>query len=169
LYLASQDLQRAREALSENIQLLAKEGANDQLVDTYRLLGEIALAMGDMELAKACAERIQSLTVSLSENTRDLSTIQRGEFWRFRGMLATALGEWEAAARFLKTGEKIFQSLGSRFHQGRAAFQLGVLAEAQGDQRTAQLRFREAVLLFRSVGARLEQQRAEEAFQRQFN
>jgi len=167
LYLVEKDWDKSRQVLSETIGFLIMEGSKDQLVDTYRLLGEAHLAMGDTAQAKACVDKIQSLTISFSENTRDLSSIQRGEFWRFCGMLATAQGEWESASRYLKTSDKIFQGMNSRLHQGRVAYQLGALAEAQGDRRTAQLRYREAALLFRSVGARLEQQRSEEATSRQ--
>jgi predicted ATPase len=166
LHLKSQAWDKARQTLVEAAHILSELGTRDQLVDTYTLLGEAALSAGDLAGAQACLEKIQGLSISLADDTRELSTVQRGEFWRFRGMLATQLGEWESASQYLNISEKIFQSLGSRLHQGRAAYQLGCLAEARGEARAARLRYREAALLFRSVGARLEQKRAEEAYQR---
>lgn len=166
LHLKSRAWDEARNALSEAAQILSELGTRDQLVDTYTLLGEAALGAGDLDAAQSCMDKIQNLSISLADDTRELSTVQRGEFWRFRGMLAIHQGEWESATQYLKISEKIFQSLNSRLHQGRAAYQLGVLAEVQGDVRTARLRYREAALLFRSVGARLDQKGAEEAYQR---
>jgi predicted ATPase/class 3 adenylate cyclase len=163
MHLAAQEWAQAAEVLSQAARLLAQMGANDQLVDTYRLLGEASLGADRLAEAQDYAAKAQALTSNLSSSTQELSTVQRGESWRFRGMLAGHLGDWDTALRYLKESEKIFQALGSRLYQGRAAYQLGALAEAQGDHRAAQLRYREAALLFRSVGARLDEQRAEAA------
>ncbi len=167
MHLAAQDWDKAATVLSQASRLLAQMGANDQLVDTYRLLGEAALGAGRLAETQDYAAKVQALTSNLGSSTQELSTVQRGEYWRFRGMLAAHLGDWETAERYLKESEKIFQALGSRLYQGRAAYQLGALAEAQGDRRAAQLRYREAARLFRSVGARLDEQRAEQASLRQ--
>lgn len=166
MYLAARDWEQARLVLRETAKRVEELGAYNQLLDTLRLLGEAALGANDLVEAQACASRIQSLTLGLGEQTTQLSSVQRGEFWRFRGMLALHAGDYETSQNYLRESERIFQALGSRLYQGRAAMQLGALAEAQGDRRAAQLRYREAALLFRSSGAKLEEHHAQEAAHR---
>lgn len=167
LYLAARDWDRAIEALRQFLEQVSAIGAKDQLLDTYRLLGEAALGKGDLEAAAGWAQKAEQWVASLENEVSELSAVQRGELRRFLGMLAAQQKDWDAAKAHLQASETIFQKLKSRLYQGRVAFQFGVLAEAQGQRLTAQLRFREAALLFQSVGARLEQKRAEDARGRQ--
>jgi predicted ATPase len=167
MHLEAQKWEAARKSLREAVFIFESLGAHDQLIDTYRLLGEAALGIGNINEGQSCADSIQAMTVSLNDGTRELSSIQRGEFWRFRGMLATHQGDWDSAAHFLNESEQIFRVLGVRLYQGRAAMQLGRLAETRGDMYTALHRYREAELLFRSVGASAAEERSHRAAQRQ--
>jgi predicted ATPase/class 3 adenylate cyclase len=163
MYMAARDWSSARKALLETAGILSELRAHDQLVDTYRLLGEVALGEGDLAEARACSEKIQNLTISLGDGTTELSTVQRGEFWRFRGLLAARLREFESAQRFLEESRKIFDVLGSRLYRGRAAKALGELAEARQDADNARRYFAEAADLFKNVGASLEESHSREA------
>jgi tetratricopeptide (TPR) repeat protein len=133
-------------------------------LDTYRLLGEAALGMGDLHAAREWSEKAQGLILTFSSEVDELSAVQRGELRRFRGMLALQEGDWERAGKYLLESEAIFMKLRSRWYQGRIAYQLGALAQAQGDRRSARLRYREAAMLFQSIGAKLEARRTEEAY-----
>ena len=166
-YLAEQDWEQTRAVLEEVRPALVELGAHDQLLDTYRLLGEAALGAGDIPAAQQWSQKAQDLLLELGTEVDSLSVIQRGEFRRLQGMLAIKQKDWEAANRYLRESETVFQKLRSRLYQGRVVYQFGALAETQGDRRSARMRFREAALLFQSVGARLEAKRADEAFGRQ--
>jgi tetratricopeptide (TPR) repeat protein len=150
--------------LLETLSPLKELGAHDQLVDTYRLLGEAALGAGDLVEAADWSEKARTLAESLG--TDELSAVQRGELWLFWGTLAFHQADFELARECLNKSSLIFQELKSRLYQGRVSYQSGLMAVAQKDQRSARLRFREAALLFQSVGAKLEEKRAEEAYRR---
>lgn len=163
LHLAAGRWEKAQQVLAEDTAGLSEQAALDELIDTYRLLGEAALGCGDLAAAQGWAQQAEELIASLGNEADELSAIQRGEIRLFRGRLAIQRREWDLAAKALRESETIFQKLRSRLHLGRVSYQLGVLAESMADQRTAQLRFREAALLFQSIGAKLEEQRAEQA------
>lgn len=163
LYLASQEWEKARQVLCETTQALKELGSDDQLVDTYRLLGEAALGSGDLEAAADWSQKARDLVNQFEDKNEKFSAVQRGELWLFWGMLATRTGEYEQARKHLKTSSEVFQNLKSRLYQGKVAYQFGELSKAQQDRTGAQLHYREAALLFQSVGAKLEEKRANEA------
>ena len=168
LHMAEGQWIEAERAFRETAPGFQELGANDQLIDVYRLAGESALGKGDLTGAQNWFAMLQDLLQAFGNQAEELSTMQQGELYRFQGMLAIRARDWERASHYLRESERIFQKLHSRLNQGRTAYQQGALAEAQGDQRTALLRFREAALLFKSVGARLEETQAEKARKRQF-
>jgi len=163
LYLASQEWEKARQVLCETTPALKELGSDDQLVDTYRLLGEAALGAGDLEAAADWSQKARTLINQFENENEKFSAVQRGELWLYWGMLAIRTGEYEQARKCLETSSEIFQDLKSRLYQGKVAYQLGELSKAQQDRRNAQLHYHEAALLFQSVGAGLEEKRANDA------
>lgn len=129
---------------------------SDETLGIYRLLGETALSQGSLPEAEKWAERLLQQAANMK-----VSTEQKGEIARFRGQLAAARREWEAAHQCLRESENIFIEARNRLQMGRAAYQLGRLAEAQQDLPHAQAHYREASLIFRSIGATIEAQHAE--------
>ena len=167
LHLAEREWDKAIEALRETLGGLSELGAHDQLLDTYRLMGEAALGAGDVQAAMNWNGKVNELVDTLEQENQELSAVQHGELRRFQGMLAIHRGEWNTAAKFLRESETIFQKLRSRLYQGKVSYQMGILAEVRREPRVARLRFREAALLFQSVGAKLDARLAEEAAIRQ--
>jgi tetratricopeptide (TPR) repeat protein len=163
LYLASQEWEKARQVLCETTSALKELGSDDQLVDTYRLLGEAALGTGDLDAATDWSQKARDLFEKFDDENEKLSAVQRGELWLYWGMLATRTGEYEQARKSLEISREIFQDLKSRLYQGKVAYQFGELSKAQRDRRAAKLHYREAALLFQSVGAKLEEKRANDA------
>jgi tetratricopeptide (TPR) repeat protein len=166
LHLAAREWAEARAVLNEGARLFEDLGVPDQLLEMRRLLGEVALELGDVNEAGQCHAQASALYAALGSKAARLSTLQRGEYERFRGRLALYRGQWAAAQQLLRTSAEIHQTLGNRFYQGRITFDLGLLAERQGEPQRAQLQYREASLLFRSVGARLDTARADAALAR---
>lgn len=167
LHLAEREWDRAIDALQETLGGLSELGAYDQLLDTYRLMGEAALGAGDLQAAMNWNGKVNELVDILESENQELSAVQHGELRRFQGMLAIHRGEWNTAANFLRESETIFQKLRSRLYQGKVSYQMGILAEVRREPRVARLRFKEAALLFQSVGAKLDAKLAEEAAVRQ--
>ncbi len=163
LHLAAHNWQEAADTLQRTIPELIELSVPDQLLDTYRLLGEAALGSDDLNSAIEWNLKAEKLIATLAEKYEELPSIQRGEWQRYQGMLNIKLGNWEEAQRYLKESEVTFQGLRSRIYMGRVAYQMGILAQVQGDWRAAQLKYREAALQFQSVGARLYEKRANEA------
>ena len=163
LHLANHHWQSAIEALQQTVPELIELNVPDQLLDTYRLLGEASLGANDLDAALAWDRKAKHLIADLDDKYQELPSIQRGEWQRFQGMLEIFREHWNEAHRYLKESEATFQGLRSRFYLGRVAFQMGILAQAQGDWRGAQLKYREAALQFQSVGARLYETQANAA------
>ena len=163
LHLVAHQWQEAVTALQQTIPELIELNVPDQLLDTYRLLGEACLGANDLNAAIEWDHKAESLVAALEDKYEELPSIQRGEWQRFQGMLEIHRENWDEAHRHLKESEATFQGLRSRFYLGRVAYQMGVLAQAQGDWRSAQLKYREAALQFQSVGARLYERQANEA------
>jgi adenylate cyclase len=163
LYLAAHEWEKARQVFNEAAQDLANLGASDQLVITYRQLGEAALGAGDVSEALGWASKAQDLLEETSKDSAGQATLQHGELHRLQGMLAIRLGDLHAAEAHLLEAKAIFENLRSRLEQGRVIYQLGVLAQEQGDVLTARQRYQQAAAAFRGLGARLDAQRAEEA------
>jgi tetratricopeptide (TPR) repeat protein len=161
MHLAAGEWDEAARVLRGTTRELMGLGATDQLLDTYRLLAEAALGAGDVARAQSWERIAKDLINRLDDRASEISAVTRGEFMRFRGMLATKLGEWEQARTYLKESETIFSKLRSRLYQGRTTYQLGLLAEAQGDYLIAQQKLIQAAALFRNVGAVMEAERAE--------
>ncbi len=163
LHLAAREWPEARAALNEGAALFVELRVPDQVLEMYRLLGEVALALDEVQEAVRCHAQASEIHAGLGPKAARLSTIERGEYERFRGRLALYLGQWAAAQQLLRASADIHRTLGNRFYQGRIAFDLGQLAERQGEPQRAQVQYREASLLFRSVGARLDTERADAA------
>jgi len=163
LLLADAKYDQANQALQDSSEILADLGILDQRMDNYRLLGEAALGQDDIPTALDWERKALNISTEMEDTTRELATVQRGELLRFRGMLACHREDWISSQKYLRESKMIFQHLGSRFYQGRVAYQLGRLAELQGDQASSIRRYQEAVLHFQSVGARREENRSEKA------
>lgn len=163
LHLAAREWPAAQAALERGASLFSELGVRDQLLEMYRLLGEVALGLGNVRAAGQWQALATPLLAALSEPAPRLSTLQHGEYERFRGRLALYRGEWALAQQLLRASAEIHGAHGNRFYQGRIAFDLGLLAERQGDNQRAQLQYREASLLFSSVGARLDTEWADAA------
>jgi adenylate cyclase len=163
LHLATENYEHAIQAFSNSTQILSELETHDQRIDNYRLLGEAALGQKDISTAQDWEHKAQTILKKTGSPASDLTAVQRGELYRFRGMLAYHQEDWKKSHKFLKESERIFKALGSGFYQGRVAYQFGRLAELRGDSRRAVLHYRVAILLFQSVGAKLEENRAEKA------
>ena len=166
LHLNAYHWEEARHVLIETVDALKEANVQDQLVDTYRLLGEAELGLDDLDAAQGWLRAIDTLMANW-EQKEELSAVHRGELLRFRGMLAARLHEWDAASQHLQESLLVFQKLRSRLYQGRVIYQLGLLAEMQSKSSEAQAHFNRAVGLFHSVGAKLDEQRAADALDRQ--
>ncbi len=163
LYLAQEQWDRAQEMLTEVVPSFEELGANDQLLNIYRLIGETSIGKGDLVQAMIWAGKVDEIAAEFAKKQADLPALQRGELFRFRGMLAIQKQDWGQADRDLQQSLEVFRKLRSRLNIGRSLYQLGRLAVAQDQKETAVEYFDEAALIFSEIGARLDAQRTEMA------
>jgi len=165
LYLTTKDWVKAEDKLKSAIKALKELNAVDQLIDTYRLLGELSLNTNATTSAIEYAKIIDKLTQKQIAKTDKLSAIQQGEVFRFRGMLAIHLKNWNSAKSNLRESKETFQKLSSRLYQGRTFTQMGIMASKLGEIDEANDYFRKAEQLFLEVGAKEEAKRVKRYFQ----
>lgn len=159
LYLVQEDWDKATKILIEVIPAFEELGANDQLLNIYRLIGETAIGKSDLIQAVFWAEKVDEIAEEFAKKQTTLPALQRGELFRFRGMLAIQMQDWEQAEDDLQRSLDVFQKLRSRLNIGRSLYQLGCLAAAQNHNEKAVGYFEEAVKLFGEIGAQLDSQR----------
>jgi predicted ATPase/class 3 adenylate cyclase len=159
LYHAEGEWEQAQKALAEAAHALQEFGSADQLADVYRQLGEVALDQGDRGLASDWTAKAGSSLDSLDEESRSRTLLQRAEYLRLQGRLATGRADFQTARGYLNDSSLIFDELRSLLGKGRVLFCLGELALAQADYRIAKERLDQAETLFRNIGARLEADR----------
>ena len=148
LYLAQKQWDKAQSMLIEVVPSFEELGANDQLLNIYRLVGEASIGKGDLAQAMIWAEKVDHIAEEFAVKKADIPALQRGELFRFRGMLAIQKQDWEQADRDLQRSLDVFRKLRSQLNIGRSLFQLGCLAIAQDQNETAMGYFDEAVLKF---------------------
>ena len=163
LYLALNQWDKAQEMLTEVVPSFEELGANDQLLNIYRLIGETAIGKGDLAQAMIWAKKVDDIADEFAKKQADLPALQRGELFRFRGMLAIQMQDWGQADRDLQQSLDVFRKLRSRLNIGRSLYQLGRLAVAQDQKETAVEYFDEAALIFSEIGAWLDAQQTEMA------
>lgn len=164
LHLAAQDWSAALAALDENRRALEELGAEDQLIESYCYLGEASLGLGNIEEARMWAGKAKELLERCESRPGARLALQRGEYLRFRGMLAMACKDWTQAQEYLDEGEAIFQELHSQLLLARLLFQKGELAKMQANYETARAHYSRAVQIFKDVGALLDAKRTREAY-----
>jgi len=163
LYLAQKQWDKAQSMLTEVVPSFEELGANDQLLNIYRLVGEAAIGKGDLDQAMIWAKKVDNIAEEFAVKKAGLPALQRGELFRFRGMLAIQKQDWDQAGRDLQRSLDVFRKLHSQLNIGRSLYQLGCLAIAQDQRERAMECFDEAVLIFKKIGARLDAQQAEVA------
>ena len=102
LHLVAHQWQEAVTALQQTIPELIELNVPDQLLDTYRLLGEACLGANDLNAAIEWDHKAESLVAALEDKYEELPSIQRGEWQRFQGMLEIHRENWDEAHRHLK-------------------------------------------------------------------
>ena len=160
LYLAMRQWELTQEILTDILPSFEELGANDQLLNIYRLLGEAAIGAGNLDQAMIWAQKVDFVAESFAKKQTTLPYMQRGELLRFRGMLSTQKKEWEQAERDLLQSVEVFRKLRSRLNVGRSLYQLGILFLAQEQKEEANRYFDEATHIFLEIGAHLDARRA---------
>jgi tetratricopeptide (TPR) repeat protein len=159
LYLAMKNWGKAIQKLKLSAKALNELQANDQLIDTYRLLGEVSLGKGDTQEALEYARIVHQLAKIQLTKTDKLPAVQQGELFRFEGMLAIHLQKWNDAISYFRESKETFQKISSRLYQGRTLLQMGIMATKLGDTKEAKDYLTKAEQLFSDVGAKEEAER----------
>jgi tetratricopeptide (TPR) repeat protein len=128
-------------------------------------LGEASLGIGNIEEAQMWAERAKEILERCESRPGARLALQRGEYLRFRGMLAIACKDWLQAQEYLDEGEAIFRELHSQLLLARVLFQKGELAKMQANYETARGYYSQAAQIFKDIGALLDAKRAREVYQ----
>jgi tetratricopeptide (TPR) repeat protein len=163
LYYAMEQWEKAQETFLEILPEIEKGGMGIQLLNLYRLLGEIAIEMGDQEQILLWSGKLDMVSEHLVKEHVNIPTLQRGEILRFRGMAAAQMQNWEQSEHDLRRSVDVFRKLRSRLNVGRSLYQLGQAFFNQGRTDIAVGYFDEAAQIFKEIGARLDVQRVETA------
>jgi len=159
MYQAGGEWDRANKVLMEAELTIRDIGSDDQRAEIYRQLGEAALGRGEMETALGWVSKAGRLLDSLDDEAKSRTLLQRAEYLRLCGRLATFQHEYSSAETYLADSQAIFEEMRSLLGRGRVLYCQGEFENARGNMKLAQERFRQAYELFQSIGASLEANR----------
>ena len=141
-------------ALAEQQEPLARVRALPALI-------EIALAAGDVEIARSAAEELQQLVDAYKIGDRRAPAFDATVHFAL-GQIELAEQDWHGAARDLGHVRDEWQQIGAPYEVAQARLLLGIAFRGQGDEHAATLELQAALTAFERLGAKLDEARAAE-------
>jgi DNA-binding NarL/FixJ family response regulator len=108
---------------------------------------EIAIAAGDLEIAKAAGDDLQTIAAGFGTPALDAAAMTA------RGALALAEGDGPTALENLRDACRIWHELRLPYESARARVLYGIALRAAGAQEDAELELRSAMSAFERLGA----------------
>jgi class 3 adenylate cyclase len=122
---------------------------------------EIALAAGDVDLARAAAAQLEEVVDSyMIGGGRAIAFDAAVHF--ARGQIELTEADPDAAERSLRRARQDWEKVGAPYEIGQARMLLGVALRRQGDEQAATSELEAALAAFERLGARLDEERVKE-------
>lgn len=122
---------------------------------------EIAIAAGDLKLARAAAEEMEGIVDSFKIGDRRAPAFDATVHFS-SGQIKLAEGDATGAAACLKRARDEWQQVGAPYETAHARLMLGLAFRRQGDEGAATAELEAALATFERLGARLDEERAKE-------
>lgn len=127
----------------------------------YCLQGVLHLEQEQVDAASQCAERCGE-ALRQANGTDEGDSVEWGRYEQLMGRITIASGDLEAARRYLKRSEAIFQGRGAQLEVARTAYWSGVLSLAEDSPKQARKELRKAQKICERLGAVADLARVEE-------
>jgi class 3 adenylate cyclase len=140
---------------------LAEIGEPLERVRMLPELTEIALAAGDLEMARSAAAELQEIVDSYKIGDRRAPAFDATVNLTL-GQIELADKDWDGASRDLRRARDEWQEIGAPYETAQARMLLGMAFRQQGDEHAATLELQAAETTFERLGAKLDEERAKE-------
>jgi ATP/maltotriose-dependent transcriptional regulator MalT len=144
------------EASAAALRVAAAGGSGGEGVGRCRLLAaqvEVALALGETDLARTAANELESIAAEWQQRCRSGTTLLHATAAAARGAAAFAQEEPERALPVLHRALALWLELGVPYEAAQVRMTLAAAARAAGDAEGAGLELRAARAVFRRLGA----------------
>ena len=141
-------------ALAEMQEPLARVRALPALV-------EIAIAAGDLDMARSAAEELQRIVDSYKIGERRAPAFDATVHLAL-GQLKLAEKDWEAAVVELQGARDEWRRIGAPYETAQVRMRLGIALRQQGSEHGAASELQAALTTFERLGARLDEERVKE-------
>jgi class 3 adenylate cyclase len=122
---------------------------------------EIAVAAGDLELARSAAAEFGQIVDSYKLGDRPAPAFDAATHFT-RGQIKLAEKDWDGACDDLRRARDEWQQVGAPYETAHARMLLGIAFRHQGDESGATLELQAALATFERLGARLDEERVKE-------
>ena len=122
---------------------------------------EIAIAAGDLNIARAAEEELDGIVDSYKIGDQRPPAFN-ATVHSASGQIKLAEGDHQAAARCLRRARDEWQQVGAPYETAKARMLLGIAQRRAGDQHEAAEEFEAALATFERLGARLDAERVKE-------
>jgi class 3 adenylate cyclase len=122
---------------------------------------EIAIAAGDLKLARTTADELEGIVDSYKIGDRRAPAFDAAVHLA-SGQIKVAEGDGEGAARCLRRARDEWQQVGAPYETAQARMLLGIAQRRAGDEHDATEEFEAALATFERLGAKLDAERVKE-------
>ncbi|MGH3110598.1 MAG: adenylate/guanylate cyclase domain-containing protein, partial [Gaiellaceae bacterium] len=122
---------------------------------------EVAIAAGDLRIARAAAEELEGIVDSYKIGGRRTPAFD-AVVHVARGRIELAETDWDDAARSFRRAREEWQRVGAPYETAHARMLLGQALRRRGDEQGATVELEGALAAFERLGAKLDSERTQE-------